>query len=255
MLDRTTDSAWERYGREDPYFGVLTDEKYRRARLTEAQKAEFFESGTAHVSDVIATIRRHIDSEFQIDRALDFGCGVGRLVIPLAAVARQVTGVDVSKSMLEEARRNCDARQLRNVEFVTSDDRLTLLKGPYNFVHSLIVFQHIPVERGRAIFRRLTELLQDGGVGVLHVTYAKSYRPGWKEQVKSHVPLVRPLLAWWRARRKLRPEMQMNAYDLNALFAILQTARIGDVYLQFTDHGGSRGVVLYFRKPPSNSRG
>ena len=255
MSDRTTDSAWERYGREDPYFGVLTDEKYRRARLTEAQKAEFFSSGTAHVAGVISTIRHHIDPEFQIDRALDFGCGVGRLVVPLAAVARQVTGVDVSTSMLEEARRNCDARQLRNVEFVASDDRLSLVNGRYNFVHSIIVIQHIPVERGRAIFSRLVDLLQDGGVGVLHVTYAKSYRPGWKEHVKKHVPLVRPLLAGWRARRKLPPEMQMNAYDLNALFAILQTARIADVYLQFTDHGGALGVVLYFRKPPSNDDG
>lgn len=255
MLDRTTDSAWERYGREDPYFGVLTNERYRRARLTEAEKAEFFEGGTAHVADVIATVRRHIDPEFQVDRALDFGCGVARLVIPLAAVARQVTGVDVSKSMLEEARRNCDARQLRNVELVVSDDRLSLLSGPYNFVHSFIVFQHIPVDRGRTIFGRLVELLQDGGVGVLHVTYAKSYHRGWREHVKNHVPLVRPLLAWWRLRRKLAPEMQMNAYDLNALLAILQSARIDDVYLQFTDHGGALGVVLYFRKPPSKSSG
>ena len=252
MSDKTTDSAWERYGREDPYFGVLADEKYRRPRLTEANRIEFFEGGTTHVADAIATVRRHIDPEFQIDRALDFGCGVGRLVIPLAAVARQVTGVDVSKSMLEEARRNCDARQLRNVEFVASDDRLLLLEGPYNFVHSLIVFQHIPVERGRAIFRRLVELLQDGGVGVLHLTYAKAYRATWKQHVKDHVPLVRPLLAWWRDRRKLPPEMQMNAYDLNALFAILQTARVDDVYLQFTDHGGALGVMLYFRKPPSS---
>ena len=47
----------------------------------------------------------------------------------------------------------------------------------------------------------------------------------------------------------------MNAYDLNALFSILQTARIADLYLQFTNHAGELGVVLYFRKPPSTNGG
>ena len=249
MVDKTTDRAWERYGSEDPYFGVLTHEKYRRGRMTDADKEAFLSSGFAHVDEVLATIRRHIDPAFCIDRALDFGCGVARVVIPLAAVATEVTGMDVSESMLKEARRNCDAHGLRNVKLVKSDDELSLLKGSYSLVHSFIVFQHIPVPRGETIFRRLLECLEAGGVAVLHLMYARAHGLGWKDLIKKHVPLVRSILARRRDRRALAPEMQMNPYDLNRLFAIVQAANVHDVHLQFTDHGGERGVVLYFQKP------
>ncbi len=249
MSDKTTDAAWERYGSEDPYFGVLTHEKFRRDRLTEANKEEFFATAVYHVAEMLETIRRHIDPEFRVGRALDFGCGVGRIVIPLAAYASEVTGVDVSDSMLKEARRNCDARQLRNVELVKSDDELSLLKGPYDIAHSFIVFQHIPVPRGEILFRRIVELLAPGGVGVLHLTYAKGQAPGWRGVVKDRVPLAREILARRRQRLGLPAEMQMNPYDLNRLFTILQAARITELHVEFTDHGDRR-VVLYFRKPP-----
>jgi hypothetical protein len=36
---------------------------------------------------------------------------------------------------------------------------------------------------------------------------------------------------------------------LNRLFSMLQRARIADLHVEFTDHGGYLGTVLYFRKP------
>ena len=43
------------------------------------------------------------------DRALDIACGFGRLSIGLAAAGIDVTGVDLSPSLLEEARRRAEA--------------------------------------------------------------------------------------------------------------------------------------------------
>jgi hypothetical protein len=37
------------------------------------------------------------------------------------------------------------------------------LKGKYDFIHSYIVFQHIPVERGKRIFEKLLAHLETGG--------------------------------------------------------------------------------------------
>ncbi len=41
--------SWEAYGRQEPYFGVLTRERFLRRNLDEAARAEFFASGERHV--------------------------------------------------------------------------------------------------------------------------------------------------------------------------------------------------------------
>jgi tRNA/tmRNA/rRNA uracil-C5-methylase (TrmA/RlmC/RlmD family) len=104
----STDIAWEEWGRRDPYFGVITNPKFRRSELNDHSKREFFESGQSHAHGVLTTIRRFIDPGFAPRTVLDFGCGVGRLLIPFAKVADEVVGLDVSPSMLKEARRNCE---------------------------------------------------------------------------------------------------------------------------------------------------
>src|SRR6266404_4403273 len=135
-MDMSTDVAWEEWGRRDPYFGVITDPKFRSSGLNENSKREFFESGESHVHGVLATIRKHIDPGFTPRTVLDFGCGVGRLLVPFAKIADRVVGLDVSSSMLQEAQRNCDDRQLRNVRLFVSDDALSLLTGTFDLIHS-----------------------------------------------------------------------------------------------------------------------
>ncbi len=245
-----TDRDWELFGATDPYYGVITHEKYRKGRLTDESRAEFFRSGEAHVEEIFDVIRRRIEPSFSPRRALDFGCGVGRVILPLAARAGHVVGVDVSESMLAEARRNCEDRAVRNVTLVKSGDDLASIAGTFDFIHSVIVFQHIPVRRGERIFGRLLERLEEGGVGVVHFTYAKSYRPRrvlpW---VKRHVPFAREAINLIRGRQLDAPEMQMNDYDLNALFLSLQRKRVRTLHVEFTDHGGDLGVLVFFRKP------
>ena len=250
MFNSNTDSAWEKFGREDPYFGVLTKDKFRKTNITADNKQEFFESGYRHVDRLVKTIKGHIDPNFTVKRALDFGCGVGRIVIPLANVADYVVGVDVSESMLREAKRNCGTRSMRNVDFVKSDDQLSNLDGKFNFIHSFIVFQHIPVRRGESLFSNLLEFLDDGGVCAIHVTYEKSYSAKklgpW---IRENIPLAKYLVNLARGRRPTSPQMQMNSYYMNRLFSILQKAKISEFHAEFTDHEGALGAVLFFRKP------
>ncbi len=251
----STDLAWEAWGRDDPYFGVITDARFRKQQLTGANKAEFFDSGAQHVARVLETCRRQLDPAFSPQRVLDFGCGVGRLVIPFARVARQVVGLDVSDHMLREAALNCGEQSINNVSLRKSDDALHALQGDFDLIHSYIVFQHIPLERGKRLFLGLLHHLRPGGIGVLHFTYwTRSREP--EGALRKH---------WRRARRSLRkladrlranpsqsrrdPEMQMNAYDVNALLLALQSAGVGRIYTELTDHGGKLGLILYFQRP------
>lgn len=262
----STDDHWERWGTQDPYFGVLTNPKFRSNALTTEAREEFFSSGQLHVEHVLAVCRAAIDGEFTPSRVLDFGCGVGRLVIPFAALAPDVVGVDISPSMLAEARRNCDAAGVQRASLVLSDDTLSKVEGDFDLVHTCIVLQHIDIERGRQLFARLVELIRPGGVGALHVTFAWDAFPASFGQ-----PPPPPEPAPPSRREKLRaslrslfggqppapiapapasdPEMQMNFYNLSDLFFLVQQSGVQRLHSEFTDHGGALGVFMFFQKP------
>jgi SAM-dependent methyltransferase len=262
MFQAKTDEAWEYYGKKDPYFGVLTAATYKTGQLTDETKNEFFATGERYIDSILQTVREHFDSRFRPSRVLDFGCGVGRLAIPLAKQAGSVVAVDVSQSMLLTAEQNAREQGLSNIVFVKGDDALSRVSGTFDFVHSFIVFQHIPPPRGYAIFARQINLLQDDGVGALHFTYGYaepvSVRRTLLTLAQNRIPFVNMARNFLRGRPVTEPPMQMNEYDVNRLLQILHKHGCHDVHLRFTEtsvHGrGFYGVILVFRKRASDVR-
>jgi 2-polyprenyl-3-methyl-5-hydroxy-6-metoxy-1,4-benzoquinol methylase len=245
--DMSTDAAWEAWGRRDPYFGVITDPKFRRSSITDNTKQEFFESGAWHVSHVLNVIHQHIDALFRPKRVLEFGCGVGRLLVPFAGVAQEVVGLDVSPSMLQEAKRNCEERGATNVTLLLSDDTLSSLSSGFDLIHSVIVFQHIPIERGRLIFSQLLQRLNPGGVGAVQLTYSKAHYAA--THGIAPVALASALLPQTPEATDVDPVMQMNPYNMNSVLFLMQENRVARFYAEFTDHGGELGIFLFFQRP------
>jgi SAM-dependent methyltransferase len=250
MLSVDSDRVWQQYGSTDPYFGVVSEERFRRGRLDDRAREEFLRSGLEHVESVRRTIVEHVDPEFHPNRALDFGCGVGRLAIGLARISREVVGVDISRAMLDEARRNCRERGVANAAFRLCDDRLTTLARPFDLIHSYIVFQHIPRRRGLRILRRLLELLRPNGVGALHFTFWRRASLGERLAYwfRARVPLVNEVVNVLRGRPWRHPMMQMNDYDLGSICATLFEHGCTVLHLQLTDHEGHLGAMVYFQK-------
>ena len=261
----STDAAWEQWGAVDPYYGVITDPRFRSAALTPEAKEVFFASGLHHVADVRALLDRY-GGGFAPESILDFGCGVGRLVIPFAAGGARVVGVDVSASMLAEARRNCDERGASTVELVVADDELSGVPDRFHLVHSAIVLQHIDIARGRLLFAKLVDRIAPRGWGIIHVTYGWDLHARYYGQLPPPTP--EPPIPWWRALLQALsrpfipprspepvpapspdPEMRMNFYNLSELFFILHQAGIATVHSDFTNHGGALGATLTFQKP------
>lgn len=243
--------TWRPFGKSDPYYGVLSHEKFRSHRMDDAMRTEFFASGQEHVDDVLQTIRQHVVPGFEPQRVLDFGSGVGRLVIPFARAATRAVGVDISPEMIAEARRNCVAAGLANVDFVLSDDRLSRVDGTYDLVHSYIVIQHIPPHRGERIFRELVGRVAPGGVGALHVTYART-APAYRKlahRLRRTIPFFNVLVNLVQRRPVMDPLIPMFEYDLHTLFLTLQNLGCDRVHVTLTDHGGHRGAMLIFRVP------
>lgn len=97
-------------------------------------------------------------------RVLEIGCGMGRLLRPLAPRVARVVGVDLSEEMLRRAREHCAA--LPNVELHLTDGGLDFLAdSTFDFVFSHIVFQHLPRKAyAERYFREAFRLLVPGGI-------------------------------------------------------------------------------------------
>src|SRR5262245_22886359 len=93
---------WERLGRQDPFWAVLTDPTKRDGAWDLEQ---FYRSGIDELAAVLDHAERH-GMAVSLERALDFGCGTGRMTQAMAARFHRADGVDISTSMLETARQH-----------------------------------------------------------------------------------------------------------------------------------------------------
>lgn len=77
-------------------------------------------------------------------RALEIGCGPGRLLRPMAAHFGEIHGVDISDEMVARARRRLAAIPHAHAH-VARKSNLEMFAGEsFDFVYSYAVFQHIP---------------------------------------------------------------------------------------------------------------
>jgi SAM-dependent methyltransferase len=243
--------AWQTLGSTEPYFAVLTDKRFERADVPGPDRDAFFLAGETDVAQVLDDIRNRVTADFAPQRALDFGCGVGRLVVPLARRVTEVVGVDVSVGMIEEARRNVAEAHLDNVALLCSSHADYELTGTFDFIHSLIVFQHIPPRVGLAIARDLVAKLRPGGVAALHFVYAIRKPIWWRiaYTLRKGVPGLHALANVLRGHPAARPLMPMNVYSTPAMLELARSIGCRDVSMQLLDHDGFVGAMMLFQRP------
>lgn len=241
---KLTSRAWERLGAEDPYYAVLTEPKYH-GTLGPAALGAFFASGEADVAMLLDAVHDAGGAE-RFETALDFGCGVGRLTIPLARRVTQVIGVDVAASMLDLARKHASASDVSNATFLDIDRMLAeIAPSSVDLLTSYIVFQHIPVRKGEALLEHLLTLLRPGGAFALHFTFRRSGGRFKRmlRRLRASLPLLHTLIQLVKRERRL-PYMEMNAYDERRLAAIFAKHGCSPTVRRETSHGEIDGATL-----------
>jgi SAM-dependent methyltransferase len=235
---RAVPHDWERIAEKEAFFGVFTAERFRTARLTPEHIAEFYHTGENNISYVLDCFRRVFADAPDRGVAIDIGCGVGRLARAMRAHAERVIGYDVSGTMVALARIHAG----EGVEYVTE-----LPAGPFHWINSYIVLQHIPPVDGLALLRRAMSGLGPRGFVSIHVT-------AWRDpglQSSGMVNLLRGLFARALARAGRRPLdalIQMHDYALTDVVRLLVEAGVGELHLLHVNHGGHHGVWICGRR-------
>jgi SAM-dependent methyltransferase len=245
-LTSSSDKEWERIGRKEPFYGVWTDESFLTALRDDQAEERFWLSGERHIQSVFHFVWAHLKPNFSPRNALDFGCGVGRITIPMAEKCVEVLGVDVSTSMLDVAQKQLTEKSIGNVSLAHSSDGLFPGPDRFDFIHSYIVFQHIAPSQGYRILDQLLARLASGGIGVVHFSFDNYKRSIWLRRLHQ-LPVGKQIGNCLRGKRLSEPVMQMNEYDMNHVMSRIKSIADGEVHIEFTDHG-VLGAILYFKK-------
>jgi ubiquinone/menaquinone biosynthesis C-methylase UbiE len=157
---RSLQRIWDDLARSDPLWAVLTAPDKRGKRW---DPAEFFRTGVDAVDGVLGEARAR-GLSIGRHRALDFGCGVGRLTQALARHFDEVWGVDIAPAMIELAKSyNRYGERCRYVPNETGDLG-GFADGHFDFILSLITLQHMPPQTAKGYLREFVRVLARGGV-------------------------------------------------------------------------------------------
>jgi len=149
---KTLGNNWNKLASANPMSSILVDNSISNKKWSEEV---FFSTGFFEVQDLISTMH-HNHIECKKDRALDFGCGIGRLTQALANEFTEVVGVDIAPQMIETA---IKLSKLKNCSFklnISADLRI-FESNTFDFIYSNIVLQHI---RPTYIFKFIKEMFR-----------------------------------------------------------------------------------------------
>jgi SAM-dependent methyltransferase len=236
VLERkNTDRDWRLIGKSEPFWGVVSVDGLKSEHITEDKIADFYRSGVKDVDEMLDFIAKNLGDQRAFRRCLEFGCGVGRLLPALARHCDGVVGYDISDGMLNVARRHVQTPKVQLANTLASE-------GPFDWLISYMVFQHIPPQRGLKILADLLKRVGAGGVATIQFTISRpdALRP----KIKTGLGLT--------LKTMIGAEdvgvISMFDYNLNDVLEIFHVYDFAEFHLRTTDHNGHRGVWIVSRR-------
>lgn len=150
---------WNQRAREDAHY-------YTAFGRRNQSEEEFLATGADVVRSLEWELKRlSASADPRSRRALEIGCGPGRLMLPLSRHFGEIHGVDVSDEMVRLGRERLRDIPQAHVHLTDGADLARFADESFDFVYSYAVFQHIPSRE--VVFRYLAEarrVLKAGGL-------------------------------------------------------------------------------------------
>ena len=156
-INRLT-ASWNAFGAEDALGNTLRHpegEAWTTTRL--------YQTGVAEVDEVVRQVER-LGLSLRKGKALDFGCGIGRLTQALAAHFDDVHGVDVAASMLDLARQHNRYPGTCTYHLHPQTDLSLFPDASFDFIYSFGTLQYVPEATVFEYLGEFVRVLRPGGV-------------------------------------------------------------------------------------------
>jgi len=151
---------WDSFARNEPMRSILW-------RQEPWATDEFFQSGREQFADSLAHLAKlGLDPS---GRALDFGCGLGRLTQAMAEHFVEVVGVDISAFMIEQAKESNHFPETCHYVTNVTDDLSQFGDASFDFIYTVIVLQHVGSDNAQRYIAEFMRILRPSGVALFQV--------------------------------------------------------------------------------------
>lgn len=216
-------STWETLGDDDPCWAILS----WRGKRGKWKREEFFETGRTEISELVNRLKFFGLTPGE-GPVLDFGCGIGRLVLAFAQHFDIVHGVDIASSMVDRARALNPFGERVTYHVNQRTDLSLFPDSTFRLVHSHLVLQHIPPECSKAYIAEFCRVLKPGGMAAFQIPSHQAVT------LKTVAERVLPRSATDLLKRtKNRQEASMDMYGIpqEEVQAILKRGSLRIVYI------------------------
>jgi ubiquinone/menaquinone biosynthesis C-methylase UbiE len=155
---------WDARAREDAHYYVAFGRR-------EQDETEFLSTAADVLRELEKELKRFPASQPpSARRALEIGCGPGRLIRPMSRHFGEIHGVDVSPEMIAHARARLADLPSARLHSTSGSDLSLFPDNHFDFIYSYAVFQHIPsADIVFSYLRETVRVLKPAGFAHLHI--------------------------------------------------------------------------------------
>lgn len=243
---------WDDFGKVDPLWAILTvpDKKGNKWDIK-----EFFDSGKKEIELVFSHLQS-LDVMVSRHRALDFGCGVGRLTQALGGCFEEVYGVDIAPSMINTARKYNRYGE-RCKYYLNAESNLRLFSdGIFDLIYTNIVLQHMKPKYIRNYIKEFLRLLNGNGILIFQLPSERIRSDRIISEIFRHIVPASLLDRVFYMRIYLKslitkgPAMEMYSIKKEELINFLEEnkAKVVDIKKDPMHHGRWESYVYFVMK-------
>ena len=250
---RLPDPQWEAFAQREPYFSVLTAPRFRRANLTPDAEREFFASGERIVEWMFRVIES-VSPQFAPASTLEFGCGIGRLALPLARRPGSVTAVDRSPAMLSAAREETARQGITHIAFQTPRELFDSTRT-FDLVVCYHVLQRMPRQEAMSLLEALVARIAPGGIGVFQwpIRNDHSALVAGTRWVREKVPGANAVVNRLRQNAGDDPFVPTHVFELQEILGAFDFNAFATRHVVFERHDDSLEYAIAFTKRTDQS--